>query len=181
MSLSTRLFLSDLSLSFRASFCKAFGNFTGECSYLQRLLELRKQRCEAGDPAFIDVYERLAFASMGYSVDLLNQSNQYAEKAEALIVARPQGKNSFRHAKIIHLRCLIFQRLNHRIVALELAEDALAIYNKAKLVCSQRAALLHTLIALHKQVGVKERADSLAAESQVLDFALSVMNSRRRV
>jgi len=175
------LFLQDLGLSIKASLFGAFGRTLAQSATLEMLLEVRRQRFAPDHVAFVDVYQDLANTYVGYGADDLNKAYGLAQDAQRILVLTSKGgKNSFRVGKLIHLRCQIQQRLNHPIVALELGEEALAIYNNTKLVSYQRAALMHTLVHLHHQVGLPERAEQLAAEVKSLDYVLSSRSARHR-
>jgi hypothetical protein len=182
MNATNNLLLEDKVLSAKAWFFGAFGRTMAQRAALEKLLELRRQRFDADHVSFAAIYEDLAHNYVGYYAPDLHEADQLAKDAERILLLHSKnGKNTFRIGKLIHLRCQIQQRLNHQIAALELGEDALAIYNNTKLICAQRSALMHTLVYLHKQVGLEERADRLAIEVKSLDYVLSSRSARGRM
>jgi hypothetical protein len=181
MSTSNNPVLEDRVLSVKAGFYGFFGINLAQRATLERLLEVRRQRFSADHPAIASVYEGLAGTYFGYAADELHEAEACASEAERILVIHSKkGKNSFRIGKLVHLRCRIQQHLNNPNEALELGEEALEIYNNTKLLCQERASLMHTLVYLHQHVGSTERAERLAIEVKAVDHALMSMSSRRR-
>jgi hypothetical protein len=168
--------LQDLGLSLKAGFLDLFGSQTAQRAVLLQLLELRAAHYPAGDAAIGRVKEQLAFSYLGWSASDLQTAEQYAVEAESVLTATGRlGRNSRRVADLIHLRSQVKQRLNQPVLALELGEDALSIYNRTAMISWQRARLMQSLITLHRNVGDAKRADRLAVELATLT---TVLNSR---
>ena len=159
MNSSNNLFLEDKVLSFKAFIFCTIGRTLAERAVLEQLLELRTQCHGVDHVSLVSVLERLA---------------------QTYAVSYAASDLTFRAGKLIHARCEIHQRLNQPVVALELGEEALAIYNSTALASSYRASLMHTLVYLHNQVGVPERAERLAIEVRSLDYVLSSRSGRHR-
>ena len=175
------LMMENKVLSVKAFFFGALCMARKQREVLEQLLVVRRQIFAPDHPALANVCESLAFATLGYSVDELNAADAYAQEAERiLILTGKHGKNSFRVGKLIHLRCQIEQQLDNPHAALELGEEALAVYNNTKLLSYQRSSLMHTLIYLHTQIGSAERAENLTIEVKALDATLMMASSRRR-
>jgi hypothetical protein len=181
MNSTADLMMENRILSVKAFFYGALFMHRKEREALEQLLVLRRQIFSPGDAAIGSVCESLAHATLGYHVDDLHKADALAQEAEQILVLTGKhGKNSFRVAKLIHLRCQIQQRLNNPRAALDLGEEALEVYNNTKLLCHQRSSLMHTLIHLHNEVGSAERAERLTVEVKAVDYALMMSATRRR-
>jgi hypothetical protein len=182
MNSSNNLFLEDKVLSFKAFIFGTIGRTLAERAVLEQLLELRTQCHGVDHVSLVSVLERLAQTyAVSYAASDLHQADELVQEAlRILLLTSTRGANTFRAGKLIHARCEIHQRLNQPVVALELGEEALAIYNSTALASSYRASLMHTLVYLHNQVGVPERAERLAIEVRSLDYVLSSRSGRHR-
>ncbi|MBS1991448.1 MAG: hypothetical protein JSS83_13080 [Cyanobacteria bacterium SZAS LIN-3] len=187
MSTASNLWLEDRVLSVKAALCGVFMKTRSQRTHLEKLLEVRLKRVPAGHPSLANVYEDLAHNYMGHHIDDLSHADELALEAINILEYNSRcnnraGEKTFRMGTLIHLRSRIRQHMNQPRVALELGEEALAIYNKNnKLICHQRSAVMHTLVHLHRQVGSAERADRLALEVKILDQVLASRAARGRI
>jgi len=188
MSANSNLWLEDKILSVKASLAGAFLNTRAQRVLLEKLLEVRSRRVSPGHPSLADVYQDLAHNYLGYHIDDLNHADELAlEALNILEFNQRRNKNTsagktFRMGNLIHLRCQIRQRMNRPQEALQLGEEALAIYNsRNKLVCHQRSAVMHALVHLNNEVGDRDRAKRLAHEVKILDQVLSSRPARGRM
>ncbi|MBU6453504.1 MAG: hypothetical protein KGS72_17120 [Cyanobacteria bacterium REEB67] len=181
MSATKYLLLKDIGLSVKSEFLDLFGRKTARRVVLGKLLELRAQRYAAGHPQIAAVKEALALSYLTWTMAELEQADALALDAIASLKAvNVKGRYEFRIANMLQLRSRVAQRFYRPRVALELAEDALASYNRSRMISWQRARLMESLIQLHRVVGDPERARRLVSELQVLRTVLNSRSARHR-